>query len=123
LTSVLAIVALTAGKFWGWSFLDPVMGIVGALLITRWSYGLLRITGAVLLDCSHEEELIRKIRDTLGDEGEVKIDDLHVWRLGPGHYSAIVSLRSVNPESPEIYKNALCRIEELSHVTIEVNTD
>jgi cation diffusion facilitator family transporter len=121
LTSILAIVALLFGKFRGWAFLDPVMGVVGALVISRWSYGLMRDTGRVLLDYNHNEAIIRQIKEALGDGGNVDIEDLHVWRVGPGHYSSSISLRTENVRNTEYYKNCLCHISDLAHVTIEVN--
>jgi len=121
LTSILAIVALLFGKFRGWSFLDPFMGVVGALVISRWSYGLMRDTGRVLLDYNHNEAITRQIKEALGDGERVSIEDLHVWRVGPGHYSSSISLRAENVRNTEYYKNCLCHISDLSHVTIEVN--
>ena len=123
LTSILAIVALLFGKFRGWNFLDPVMGVVGALVISRWSYGLMRDTGRVLLDYNNNQVITRQIKEALADGEKVSIEDFHVWRVGPGHYSSIISLRTEKKRSPEYYKNLLCHISDLSHVTIEVNPD
>ena len=122
LTSILAIVALSLGKIWGWTFLDPVMGVASALVISRWSYGLMRDTGRVLLDYNHNETITRQIRKALEDGGTVKIEDLHVWRVGPGHYSSLISLRSETDRTAEDYKRRLSHIPDLSHVTIEVNS-
>jgi cation diffusion facilitator family transporter len=121
LTSLLAIIALLSGKYFGWGWLDPVMGIVGALVITRWSYGLLRETGPVLLDGSIEEDYKRSIRETIEGEGDNRVTDLHVWRLGPGHYSIILSLVTRHPRPPHHYKALLAGFERLSHITVEVN--
>ncbi len=121
LTSILAIAALGLGMFFGWSFLDPVMGIAGAVLISHWAVGLMRDSGCVLLDRSGDERLIRKIRKTIEDENNVRIVDLHLWRLGLGHYSAIVSLESSGGHSPGFFKQRLRHIRGLSHLTIEVN--
>jgi cation diffusion facilitator family transporter len=121
LTSILAVVALVFGKFRGWTFLDPVMGVVGALVISRWSYGLMRDTGRILLDYNHNEAIIQQIKEALEEEDKVLIEDLHVWRVGPGHYSTTVSLRSEEERSTEYFKKRLCRIPDLSHATIEVN--
>jgi len=121
LTSLLAIVALLFGKLRGWTFLDPAMGILGALLISRWSYGLMRDTGRVLLDYHHNEGITRQIREALGDGEKVCIEDLHVWRVGPGHYSSAISLRTEKDHNNEYYKNRLAHISALSHVTVEVN--
>ncbi|WP_262029848.1 CDF family Co(II)/Ni(II) efflux transporter DmeF [Microvirga sp. Mcv34] len=120
LTSVLAIVALLAGSVYGWLWLDPLMGIVGALVIARWSWGLIRDAGAVLLDVIPEgEELPDEIREALEGEGD-KITDLHVWQVGPGHHAAIISLASPTPKAPSTYKDRLSHLHELSHVTVEV---
>ena len=120
-TSILAIVALAFGMMLGWSFLDPVMGIAGALLISHWSYGLIREAGGVLLDRTPEGHLIQSISKVVEAIEGVRIVDLHVWRLGPGHHSAIVSLATSGGESPEFFKERLCNVKGLSHVTIEVN--
>jgi cation diffusion facilitator family transporter len=121
LTSLLAIIALLSGKYFGWDWLDPVMGVVGALVITRWSYGLLRETGPVLLDGSIGEDYKRSIRETIEGEGDNRVSDLHVWRLGPGHYSIILSLVTRHPRPPEHYKALLAGFKRLSHITVEVN--
>ena len=123
LTSILAIIALVVGKFWGWAFLDPVMGIAGALLISRWSYGLLRQTGQVLLDYNSNQNLTAQIRNAINHDSDIRIEDLHVWRLGTGHYSAIISLTTKGRETPEDFKQRLCHIPMLSHLTIEVNPE
>jgi cation diffusion facilitator family transporter len=122
LTSILAIVALLFGKFRGWTFLDPVMGVMGALVISRWSYGLMRDTGGVLLDYNHNQAINGQIKEALTDGENVSIEDLHVWRLGPGHYSSIISLRTEKNHPPEYFRNRLCHIPALAHVTIEVNS-
>jgi cation diffusion facilitator family transporter len=120
LTSVLAIVALTAGSIYGWLWLDPVMGIVGALVIARWSWGLVRDSGGVLLDyLPPGEDLPDEIRAALARDGDI-ITDLHVWQLGPGHHGAIVSISSAAPLPPSYYRGRLAHIHDLSHVTIEV---
>jgi cation diffusion facilitator family transporter len=123
LTSILAVVALVIGKFWGLVFLDPMMGVVGAAFISRWAYGLLRDSGRVLLDYDCDGGLTSRIRQTLEQEDGVKVGDLHVWRLGPGHHSAVVSVTTREPVRPEDLKDRLCAIPTLSHVTIEVNMD
>jgi cation diffusion facilitator family transporter len=121
LTSILAIAALVAGRFRGWSFMDPVMGLVGAAVITRWSWGLMRDTGRTLLDYQGDRGLYRRIRSALEEGGGVRLDDIHVWRVGPGHFSAAVSLTSSGDEAPDHFKDRLCGIPGLSHVTLEVN--
>ncbi|MBP1882318.1 CDF family Co(II)/Ni(II) efflux transporter DmeF [Sinorhizobium mexicanum] len=120
LTSVLAIVALTAGSVYGWIWLDPLMGVVGALVIARWSVGLIRDAGSVLLDyIPASEDLPEEIRAAIEQDGD-RITDLHVWQLGPGHHGAIVSLVTKNPQSPSLYRDKLAHLRELSHVTVEV---
>lgn len=120
LTSVLAIVGLVVGSLYGWLWLDPVIGIIGALVIARWSWGLIRNTGGVLLDYLPEsEDLPNEIRDILVGEG-AEIVDLHVWQLGPGHHGAILSILVDQPRSPSYYRAKLAAIHDLSHVTVEV---
>ncbi len=120
LTSVLAIVALLAARFYGWNWLDPVIGIVGAGVIAHWSWGLMRDAGAVLLDAVPNRQLAEAIRKRL-EVGDDRIADLHIWRLGPGHHGAIVSLVSHAPEAVELYKARLDDLPHLSHVTVEVH--
>ncbi|KQO79694.1 cation transporter [Rhizobium sp. Leaf262] len=122
LTSVLAIVALLLGKWNGWTFLDPAMGIVGGIVIARWSWGLLRSTASVLVDAVPEaQDVSQEIRDAVETEQE-QITDLHVWQVGPGHHAAIVAIRSQAPQSPSFYRQKLAAIHELSHVTVEVSS-
>jgi cation diffusion facilitator family transporter len=120
LTSVLAIAGLLAAWAYGWTWLDPVIGIVGALVIAHWSWGLIRDSGAVLLDAAPHRELDAAIRTRL-EVGHDRIADLHVWRLGPGHHGAIVSLVSDDPEPVGHYKARLGDIADLSHITVEVH--
>lgn len=120
LTSVLAIVALGLGAIYGWLWLDPAMGVVGALVIARWSFGLIRDTGATLLDYIPDgEDLPDEIGEIVARE-DAEIVDLHVWQLGPGHHGAIVSLVADNPRAPSYYREKLAAIHDLSHVTVEV---
>ena len=121
MTSLLAIIALVSGKYLGWNWLDPVMGIVGAIIITRWSYGLLKQTGPILLDASIEEEYQLKIKDAIEKDSDNKISDIHIWKVGANHYAAIISLVTHFPNSTEHYKSLLSDFHKLSHVTIEVN--
>ncbi|MFE3837947.1 CDF family Co(II)/Ni(II) efflux transporter DmeF [Pseudogemmobacter sonorensis] len=120
LTSILAIVALLAGRSYGWLWADPLMGLVGALVIARWSWGLIRDSGAVLLDRLPEGgDLPDEIRSAI-ETATDRISDLHVWQVGPGHHAAIISVVSSDPAAPGDYKARLAGIHELSHVTVEV---
>ena len=121
LTSVLAIVALFAGKYLGWAWLDPAMGIVGALVIARWSWGLLRDTGRILLDAAADEETRTAITRAIESDGDNRIADLHVWQLGPRQYAASLSLLTHQPRPPQHYKALLREIPLLAHVVVEVN--
>jgi cation diffusion facilitator family transporter len=120
LTSVFAIVALLSGRFFGWVWLDPVMGVVGALVIASWSVGLIRSAGAVLLDTVPSQKLSRTIRHRLEAGGD-RVADLHLWRLGPGHTGVIAVIISDRPRPPDEYKELLADIAGLSHITLEVH--
>jgi len=120
LTSLFAILALLAGSVFGWIWLDPIMGIVGGLVIARWSWGLIRDSGAVLLDYIPEgERLPHRIRETIETNGD-RITDLHVWHLGPGHRGAIIAIETEAPQPIALYREKLRHLTGLSHVTIEV---
>ncbi len=120
LTSVLAIIALLLGSLYGWNRMDPMMGIVSGLVIARWSWGLIRDTGRVLLDyLPADEDLPAEIRGAI-KAGQDQVTDLHVWQLGPGHHGAIISIRSADPQRPAAYKAKLAHIHDLSHLTVEV---
>lgn len=121
MTSLLAIVALLSGKFMGWNWLDPVMGIVGAVIITRWSYGLLRQTSPILLDASIENEYQQAIKVAIEKDSDNRISDIHLWKVGANHYAAIIALVTHYPNTTEHYKKLLTQFNKLSHVTIEVN--
>jgi cation diffusion facilitator family transporter len=120
LTSVLAIVALTAGRFLGWNWLDPAMGLVGTVVIAAWTFSLLRGAGAVLLDIVPSPALAESIRTAVEKDGD-KVSDLHLWRLGPGHSGVILAVVSDRPQAPGVYKGRLAGIAGLSHVTVEVH--
>jgi len=122
LTSVFAIVALGAGKYFGWVWLDPVMGLVGAAVITRWSWGLTRETSRILLDGGADPRTREAIRTAIERSADNRVADLHVWFVGPQHLSAAVSVVTHHPDSPERYKELLRDIPGLSHVLVEVNT-
>ena len=118
--SMLAIAGLAAGKYFGLVFMDPVMGLVGALVIANWSFGLVRDTGAILLDMNPDRSLSHAISALLESQGD-RVDDLHLWRLGPGHLGAIVSVRSLDAERDSAhYQRLLTRFADLSHVTVQV---
>jgi cation diffusion facilitator family transporter len=122
LTSVLAIVALLLGRAYGWYWADPMMGIVGAIVITRWSWGLIRDTAGILLDRTPEDGHIEtKIRDVIENDKDT-ITDLHIWQVGAGHYSVIVSIASGAPKALEDYKSALEQIDQVSHTTVEIQS-
>jgi len=123
LTSVLAVVALTAGRFLGWLWMDPLMGIVGAVVISRWSFGLLRDTGTILLDMNHNRTLSEEIRRLVEADAGTRVTDLHLWRVGPGHFAAIIALVTATPRPPSHYKDLVQTLRELSHVTFEVNPE
>lgn len=116
LTSVLAIAALLGGRYLGWVWLDPAMGIVGAVVIAVWSWKLLRDTAAVLLDTS-DPHLEDEVRQEVEGPGDARITDLHIWRLGPGAHAAIVSVTGgINGET---VRARLAPVHELAHITIE----
>lgn len=121
LTSVLAIVALLAGKYFGWNWLDTVMGFVGALVILVWAWGLVRETSPVLIDQTVDADYKQAILDTLEEDGECRVSDLHVWRLSAEHHAAIVVIVTRFPKPPGYYKLLLANFVYLNHVTVEVN--
>jgi cation diffusion facilitator family transporter len=120
LTSVLAIVALLAGRFYGLVWMDPLMALVGVCVILSWSYGLMRASGAVLLDMVPDRRLEGLIRLRLETGGD-RVSDLHLWQLGPGHVGLIAAVVSDRPKPPAVYKRRLSGLHGLSHVTIEVH--
>jgi cation diffusion facilitator family transporter len=121
LTSVLAIFALLAGKYLGQRWLDPFMGLVGATLVVRWSWGLLRSSARVLLDMQAPEEVGEAIRRAIESEGDNRIADLHVWSVGPGIYAAEIAIVSSRPLDPDSYYNILPGKLGLVHVTVETH--
>jgi cation diffusion facilitator family transporter len=121
LTSLLAIVALFTGKAFGWVWMDPFMGIVGALLISRWSYGLLRDTGRILLDSGVKQEKMKAILSKIESDSDNRVSDIHILPLGDYSFAVIISIVTHFPKPPEYYKGLLSDFEELKHVTVEVN--
>lgn len=120
LTSVLAIIALVAGKYLGWHVLDPMMGIVGAVIISRWSYGLMKNTAPILLDANIETAQRADIRNRIEQDGLHRILDLHVWKISADHYAAMISIETKSNANSEYFKQALKDIHAVSHLTIEV---
>jgi cation diffusion facilitator family transporter len=121
-TSVLAIVALIGGKLWGASWLDPVMGIVGAGLVAVWAYGLLRDSGGILLDAEMDAPVVAEIREVIAASPiSAEISDLHVWRVGKGKYACILSLVTAEGAESEDFKRQLRIHDELVHISVEVN--
>ncbi|MBF2085920.1 CDF family Co(II)/Ni(II) efflux transporter DmeF [Thermoleptolyngbya sp. C42_A2020_037] len=121
LTSTLAIAALLAGKFGGWTWLDPIMGVVGAGVIARWAYGLIQETGAILLDGATDRTVRLDLISAIEADADNRVVDLHVWNVSPVHLAATVALVTHDPQPPEHYKNLLKHIPALSHVIVEVN--
>lgn len=117
--SVLVIVGLLLARFMGWLWMDPVAGLVGSLVIASWSYGLIRDTGSILLDMNPDQRLTDHVRAAIETGGD-RLTDLHLWRLGPGHLGAILSVSTDKHRSPEHYRRLLHRYSALSHVTVEV---
>ncbi len=121
LTSVLAIAALLAGRYLGWVWLDPAMGIVGSIVIAKWAYNLMRDSAAVLLDTT-DEPVAAEIRELLETSDDVRISDLHVWQVGPQARAAIVSVVAAAGVTAEAIRERLAPVHELSHLTIELRS-
>lgn len=121
-TSVLAILALLGGMFWGAAWLDPAMGLVGAVLVAVWALGLLRDSSRVLLDAEMDAPVVQEIRDVLAAAPQpVVLTDLHVWRVGKGLYACIVALEARDSVTPDVIRQQLAIHEELVHITVEIN--
>jgi cation diffusion facilitator family transporter len=121
-TTCLAIVALTSGKFFGWAWLDPVVGLIGSGVVFSWAYGLLRDTSGILLDRTpSSSDLPEEIRRAIEADGDSIVTDLHVWQVGAGKFAAIVSIVADEPKSYETYRALLREHDELVHVTIETH--
>jgi cation diffusion facilitator family transporter len=117
--SILVIVGLMIGRFFGWTWMDPAVGLVGAVVIAAWAYTLIRDTGAILLDMTPDRGMAARMRATIETDGD-RLTDLHLWRLGPGHLGAIVSVATRKERGPDYYQALLGRFHALSHVTVEV---
>jgi cation diffusion facilitator family transporter len=117
--SVLVIIGLLLARLFGWLWMDPLAGLVGACVIASWSYGLIRDTGAILLDMNPDRHMAEHLREAIESDGD-KLADLHLWRLGPGHLGAILSVITAKARGPDFYRAQLARFHALSHVTIEI---
>jgi cation diffusion facilitator family transporter len=117
--SVLVIAGLLLARNFGWLFMDPLAGLVGAAVIASWSYGLIRDTGAILLDMNPDRGMAEKVRASIERDGD-RLEDLHLWRLGPGHLGAILSVATTKPRDAGHYRRLLRHFRNLSHVTVEV---
>ncbi|MBR0695910.1 CDF family Co(II)/Ni(II) efflux transporter DmeF [Bradyrhizobium lablabi] len=118
-TSILAIGALLVAMYAHWVWADPLVGIIGSLVIASWAYGLVRAAGSVLLDVSADEDLEATVRERIETEGD-RVTDLHLWQVGPGHRAAVISVVSDHPLPPTMYKRRLGGLRGLSHITVEV---
>ncbi len=121
ITSVLAIVALLTGKWLGWQWMDPLMGIVGSVIIGRWSYGLIRDTSSILLDAANDTELRSAIRHAIESEDDERICDLHTWDIASGQKAAIIAIVAHSPKTPEDYKQRIAGVYPFAHVTVEIH--
>jgi cation diffusion facilitator family transporter len=117
--SVLVIVGLLLARAFGWLWMDPLAGIIGAFVIASWSYGLIRDTGAILLDMNPDTNMAGKLREAVEADGDT-LADLHLWRLGPGHLGAIISVITSQGRDADYYRARLARFKSLSHLTVEV---
>ena len=120
-TSLLAIVALLAGKYMGAFWLDPVMGLVGAALVTRWSYGLIRETSGVLLDKQTEEHKAVALRKSIEERSTDRVTDLHIWNIGHNIFAAEIALVGDNPNTPDHYKSLIPSNLKIVHATVEIH--
>jgi cation diffusion facilitator family transporter len=118
--SVLVIVGLILARLFGWLWMDPLAGVVGACVIASWAFALVRDTGAILLDMNPDQQLAERVRGAIETDGD-RLTDLHLWRLGPGHLGAVLSVATTTPHQPEDYRTKLRRFSSLSHITIEVS--
>jgi cation diffusion facilitator family transporter len=118
--SVLVILGLLLAKFFGWLWLDPLAGIIGALVIASWAAGLIRDTGCILLDMNPDQAMAGKLRQAIESDGDT-LTDLHLWRLGPGHLGAILCIGTNEPRGTDYYRAKLAGFSTLSHLTVEVH--
>lgn len=121
-TSVLAIIALFAAKYFSWNFLDALLGIIGALLVAKWSWGLIQETGKTLLDAEMGHPVVQEIKDVIAQLPQVEITDLHVWKVGKGKFSCILGLEtSIADLTPDQVKRELSIHEEIVHASVEIH--
>ena len=121
LTSVMAIIALLAGKYLGWAWMDPAVGVVGALVIIKWGIGLAKDTGSILLDCDVKFQAYESIRKTIEADSDNRVVDMHLFKIGSQRMIGIISIATHYPRKVEHYKSLLNRFKNLAHVTVEVN--
>jgi cation diffusion facilitator family transporter len=121
LTSVFAIVGLLAGRSLGWTWMDPLMGIVGSFVIARWAWGLLRDTSQILLDSGVDPGIAEAVRGAIEDDGDNRVADLHLWHLSSQDVAAIITVVTHYPKPPEHYRALVSDIDRLAHVTVEVH--
>ena len=121
LTSVFALTALLAGRFLGWAFLDPIMGIVGGLLISRWAYQLIRTTGLILLDGGIGATIKSRVREAIESDNESQVTDLHIWRVGSRDMALVVSVVTGAMRNAEEYRSRLKLLPNLAHISVEVH--
>ena len=119
--SVLVIAGLVLAWMFGWTSTDPLAGVIGAIVIATWSWSLIRATGSILLDMNPDRNLTERVKATIEENGD-RLTDLHVWRLGPGHLGAIVSVRTTRKRNAEFFRAKLAGFRSLSHVTVEVRS-
>jgi len=119
--SALVIIGLLLARFLGWVWMDPLAGICGAIVTATWSYGLIRDTGAILLDINPDRAMEKSVRDIIEADGD-RLTDFHLWRLGPGHLGAILSVGTAERRNPAYYRQLLDRFRSLSHVTVEIDS-
>ena len=121
LTSLLAIVALLCAKYLGFMWMDPVVGIIGAILVSSWSLGLLRTTSGILLDKQGPQSIRDRIRNSLEQDEDSKVTDLHLWSIGPNIYSVVIAIVAHDPATPGQYKERIPKNLGLVHIAIEVH--
>ena len=121
-TSVFAIIALLAAKYFGWNFLDAVLGIVGSVLVAKWSWGLMCETGRTLLDAEMDHPVVAEIYEVIEQlDIPVNVTDVHVWKVGKGKFSCILALETAHALSADQVREALSIHEEIVHISVEIN--